>query len=287
MSQRSRNHHYVPKALQKNFWESQEKIWYAKRSSVKEKFLTVELRNCSSAFKRRDFYTVLDGSDKLSDIAERDFYGIVDDQLGKTLFETIPILDSGNLPLFHGIPLESFKHLITVMFKRTLDMASKQSDDDTGNSIIDGTLKEVGKFHGISIEQAREVIKFPPARHLGRTVRVNAQTSYSENILEALRDYRVAAVSAASGSSFILGSKMIYRISNGTADRLGSENVEIWFPISPRYCLVLHALKNSPNSIITWPQRKVREVNEFIARESLEVGSHSNKLLRSVLAIRQ
>ena len=79
----------------------------------------------------------------------------------------------------------------------------------------------------------------------------------------------------------------IYRISNGTADRLGSENVEIWFPISPRYCLVLHALKNSPNSIITWPQRKVREVNEFIARESLEVGSHSNKLLRSVLAIRQ
>jgi Protein of unknown function (DUF4238) len=276
----------VPKGLQRYFNCAPEKIWYAKRDSIQQAFLDVELRNIGSAFRKRDFYSILDENDRLSDDAERNFYGPVDDHLGKLLEETISILESGRAPIFKGETLESFKSLVVALTMRSIDAVLPHNDDDIGKGIIEGTLADSARVHGISPDEARKLIVFPSSKHLGRNVRVNAQIAYPGLLLDALTEYRVAVVSTEARTAFILGSKMVYRIANGTKDVLGSENVELWFPMSPRYCLVLHAIKNDLNGITILPRDKVREVNEFIIRECLEVGSHSESLICSLLRIK-
>lgn len=230
---------------------------------------------------------MLDDVDRPSDLVERKFFGAVDNHLGDMIPEAIEILDSGNPPLFRGIPLDSAKHLFVALFRRSIDIASTMDETLAGQEIFDSVVEDVkanfGEKFDAALDAALKDYQFPLPNHMGRNVRVRAQVSDPARIIDALEKYQIAAVRADEGCAFVLGSRMVYRISNGTKDKLGSENVEIWFPISPRYALVLHALRQKPSAIIRWNSRAVREVNQYICRSCLGVGSHSEKLLSSLL----
>jgi hypothetical protein len=283
---RSKRHHYVPQALQKYFCNEFGQIWYAKRATLSEQFGKMEPRNTASAFKERNFYTVLSELDKPSDEVEREFYGTVDDQVGKTISEVVAIVNQSYAPQFSGEPLESFKNLVLALHRRSIDITKNHSELEIGQDIIKSTLADASVRFGLTVEQASEQIRFPDPKQLGRNVRVRAQTVRPDIALQALAPYGVATIVAEGRSSFILGSRMIYRISNGTTDPLGSKNVELWFPVTPRICLVLHALDVVTRKPVVWPGNKVREVNEHIVSRCHEVGSHSDRLLLSLLAQR-
>lgn len=280
---RSKRHHYVPQGLQRYFCNDDGKIWYAKRSSLAERFPRIEPRNTDSAFQQRNFYTVLSDLDNPSDEVERLFYGAVDDQVGKVIAEVVPIVDNGNAPLFKGQPLESFKNTVLALHRRSIDLTKDHDEQGIGHSIIESTIANASAKLGLNRDEALRELRFPEPQKLGRNIRVRAQTVRPDLALDALEPYQVATIVAGDRSSFVLGSRMIYRISNGTSDKLGSKNVELWFPITPKYCLVLHALGNGVTEPIVWPGIKVREINEYIVERCHDVGSHSDKLLRSLL----
>lgn len=273
----------MPRALQKYFCDKEGRIWFAKRESLNGAFSEAEPRSPNSAFQARNFYTVLGPDDRPSDEVEREFYGTVDDQVGKTISEVTPILERKQAPLFSGVALDSFKNLVLALHLRTIDITRKHDEEAIGSEIIRGTISEAAKKFGVNEEDVRSAQKFPDPMILGRSVRVRAQTVRPDLSLDALKKYSVSAVSAEKKSSFILGSRIVYRISNGTADTLGSKNVEIWFPITPKHCLVLHALEREFNQPIVWPRDRIRQINEHIVDSCLEVGSHSEDLLRSLL----
>ena len=283
---RSKRHHYVPQALQKYFCNTNRRIWYAKRVSLADQFSKIEERNTDSAFQQRNFYTVLSDLDEPSDDVERKFYGVVDDQVGKTLAEVVPSVAEGYAPQFRGQALESFKHLVLALHRRSVDLTQKHDELQIGRRIIENTIADASDKLRLNRVDAMRVLQFPDARQLGRNTRVRAQTVSPDLLLEALADYQVATVVAEGKSSFILGSRMVYRISNGTNDLLGSRNVELWFPVTPKCCLVLHALGEVVAKPIIWPAAKVREINQYIFQNCQEVGSHSNKLLFSLLTRR-
>lgn len=283
---RSKRHHYVPQALQKYFCNTNRRIWYAKRVSLADQFSKIEERNTDSAFQQRNFYTVLSDFDEPSDEVERKFYGVVDDQVGKIIAEVVPIVAEGHSPLFRGEPLESFKHVVLALHRRSVDLTQKHDELQIGRRIIENTIADASDKLRLNRVDAMRVLQFPDARQLGRNTRVRAQTVSPDLLLEALADYQVATVVAEGKSAFILGSRMVYRISNGTNDLLGSRNVELWFPVTPKCCLVLHALGEVVAKPIIWPAAKVREINQYIFQNCQEVGSHSNKLLFSLLTRR-
>lgn len=280
---RSKRHHYVPQVLQKYFCSEEGKIWYSNRTSLTEQFSKPEARNTRSAFQQRNFYTVLSSEDESSDEVERKFYGVVDDQLGKTIAEVISFLSRGQAPQFIGQALESFKNLVLSLHRRSIDLTYKLDELKIGQSIIENTVADASEDYGLSRDEVISELRLPDAKQLGRDIRVRAQTARPDLELEALATYQVATIVAEGNSSFVLGSRMVYRISNGTSDSLGSKNVELWFPISPKYCLVLHTLDEVDAKIITCPIRKIREVNEYIVSNCHEIGSHSEKLLLSLL----
>jgi hypothetical protein len=280
---RSKRHHYVPQGLQKYFCNEAGQIWYTKRASLLEKFCTIEPRNTKSAFQERNFYTVLSDLDEPSDEIEREFYGVVDDQVGKTLAEVVEIARLGTAPRFYGEPLNSFKNLVLALYRRSVDITKDYNELEIGEDIIKNTVADASKKLGLTTDEALKQLSFPDRKQLGRNVRVRAQTVEPKLALEALAAHNVATIFAEGKSSFILGSRMIYCISNGTNDPLGSRNVELWFPISPKLCLVLHALEQQILGPIVWPSRKVREFNEYIVSRCHEVGSHSDRLLISLL----
>lgn len=280
---RSKRHHYVPQGLQKYFCSEDGKIWYSNRASLTEQFSKPEARNTSSAFQQRNFYTVLSSMDKPSDEVERKFYGKVDDQLGKTIAEVISFLSQGQVPQFRGQALESFKNLVLSLHRRSIDLAHKLDELKIGQSIIENTVADASENYGLNRDEVISELRLPNAKQLGRDIRVRAQTVRPDLELEALAAYQVSTIGAGGKSSFVLGSRMVYRISNGTSDSLGSKNVELWFPICPKYCLVLHALDEVASKIMTCPSRKIREVNEYIVSNCREIGSHSEKLLLSLL----
>lgn len=280
---RSKRHHFVPQALQRQFLTDDGRIWYASRPSYDVPFSDPEALSTKGAFWRRNFYTVLDDRDAPSDLVEEKFFGPVDNHLSQVVNEALEILREGERPRFRGDPLESIKHLVIALYRRSIDTASTMDEALVGRELIDSVLERARSELGEDFEKAVESLSFPLPMHMGRDVRVRAQVSDPTLLIEALAGYRIAVVRAEGGSSFILGSRMVYRISNRTNDKLGSENIEIWFPISPRYALVLHALRTDPDDIIEWKKSGVRSVNEYICRHCLAVGSHSQKLLSSLL----
>lgn len=280
---RSKRHHYVPQGLQKYFCNDDGKIWFAKRTSLTKQFSGLEARNTSSAFQQRNFYTVLSDLDQPSDEVEREFYGVVDDQVGKTIAEVVPIVSQGFAPRFRDQALESFKNLVIALYQRSVDLTQNHDELEIGQSIINNSVEDVSEKFGLSQDEAIKELNFPDAKQLGRDIRVRAQTVRPDLVLAALDAYQVATIVAEGKSSFVLGSRMVYRISNGTKDPLGSKNVELWFPITPKYCLILHALGEIALKPVVWPSNKVREINEYIVERCNEVGSHSDKLLLSLL----
>ena len=103
MSKRSKNHHYVPKVLQRQFLAEGERVWYSKRGED-GKYCAPYLKNIKKAFVGRDYYTVFDGCE-YSDIVETAFYGRIDDYLGRILPKVINHLENGIIPIFENLSL--------------------------------------------------------------------------------------------------------------------------------------------------------------------------------------
>ncbi|HHW77827.1 MAG TPA: DUF4238 domain-containing protein, partial [Xanthomonadaceae bacterium] len=181
---RSKRHHYVPQGLQKYFCNEAGQIWYTKRASLSEEFETIEPRNTKSAFQERNFYTVLSDLDKPSDEIEREFYGVVDDQVGKTLAEVVEITKHGKAPRFHGEPLDSFKNLVLALHHRSVDITKDHNEFEIGEAIIESTIADASAKLGLTADEALKQLRFPDPKHLGRNVRVRAQTVEPKLALE-------------------------------------------------------------------------------------------------------
>lgn len=273
----------MPKSLLKHFTDESGKLWYATRPSTKDSFGPVVQRTPEGSFWRRNFFTTLDEANRPSDSVERNFYGAVDNHIGKLIPEVKEILASGRFPIFSNSALDAFRHLIIALYKRSIDTVADFDEKDVGSEVIESISRDATSQLGISRSELISQLNLPNPVAIGRDVRVGAQILYPGDLIDALEGSNVSVIEAEGRSSFIIGSRMVYRIANGTTDKIGSVNVEIWLPITPKFSLVLHKIPRYPRAVIVWPKSKVREVNDYICRSCLEVASHSELLIRSLL----
>lgn len=288
MSQkRAKIHHYLPKAIQKYFASEAQQIWYSERKDDGT-FSTPELRTIRSTFKERDYYSVYE-SGQLSDRIEREFYGAIDDFLGKFLENVHALLDQGKTPTLSDEALDSIQKVAYHLLVRTPDFAKKYDDYETGREILERTIVDAIAAGVQADEIAKVSTELKDAAHvrnLGRTVRVKAQAKPTELILESLKNLDVRFAICEGKHSFILPSSGGYRVGNGGPNGLVNPNMEIWLPISPKRALVLLQDPKGRIPILVRENRDhIRKVNLFGVENSGQVASHSEKLLKSLLGM--
>lgn len=287
MSKRSKRHHFVPKVLQKSFCAEGQKIWYAEREN-KAKYGKPELRNIDSTFRIRNYYTVLDG-DEPSDVVERSFYGRIDDYLGDVIPECIKILDQGDAPTFDASPLATLQDVVFEMLKRTPEFTRQHDDASIGLEVVEGSIERAGnspEFADQKLGLLSDLQNEQKLVAIGRDVRVRGTIKEpSERVVTELRKRKVRWAIAPGKHSFVLSSMIAYRIGNGGPNGLSNPKSEIWLPISPKYVLVLVRDDFSRVPLRVQETRdRVRVLNEFAVKNCSQIGSHSEKLISSLVS---
>ncbi|SIO03642.1 DUF4238 domain-containing protein [Vannielia litorea] len=283
MSKRSKNHHYVPKVLQRSFLAEPNHIWFSKRELGGE-YCAPYLKHIDKAFYSRNYYTIVH-NDELSDTIEREHYGVIDNYLGEVVPEFISALERGAAPVFSGIPLDSIKEVVLEMAKRTPEFPRPHNDLEIGKELIERTLVELGKKKDLSeyVKTSSVLGDSSKLIELGRSIRVRATISRSDRVAAALSELSVRWATIPSKHAYILSSLMVYRVGNGGSNALNDPKTELWMPISPRFALVvLHDPGSKIPLIVRDSPRHVRKINEYAARNSSEIGSHSRKLIESI-----
>ena len=121
MTKRIKNHHFVPKTLQRNFLADQNCLWYSERGPD-GRFMSPERRNIEKAFRRRNYYTVLENNIP-SDIVEREYYGKLDNYLGDIIPQVLKMISNGKSPVFSTKGLNNFRHAIMAMTRRSPELS--------------------------------------------------------------------------------------------------------------------------------------------------------------------
>ena len=282
---RSKEHHFVPKVLQKQFCWRTDHIWYSTKSK-NGRFEVVEDRNIDSTFKIRDYYTILEENAVLSDKIERQFYGIIDDYLGKFLPEVLGGLERGFVPLIRGNALIGLRRTVLEMIKRTPDFNPNHDDTELGKKLLEGLAKVIAEKSDF-LDQSTLVCELDnpvKLKHIGRDKRVRSTIRRSEKVDGSLNDLEPRWAYIDGKHSFILSSLIAYRIGNGGATGIAQPNMEVWMPISPKVALVLlrDPEKISP-PIVCVDRQKVRAFNQYAVKYSSAVASHSEELLKSLI----
>ena len=285
MSVRSKEHHYVPKVLQRQFAseENEQTIWYAKKEGRKG-YRSPVLKQIEKAFVRRNYYTVL-RNDQLSDVIEREYYGKIDNYLGELLPDVVSSLCRGLAPTFSGDRLQSLREVVVAMLLRTPDFANKYDDVQTGRDIVEATLAKasLSPDDPDRVDLLKQMNDDGRLREIGRTARVGAITARPDRTLQTLEEFSVRWAVSEGKHSFVLSSEMVYRIGNGGSNGLSNPKTELWLPIHPKFTLVL--LRDPENNIplrIKGTANHIRLVNEYAIDGSLEVASHSRNLIESL-----
>ncbi|WP_170347257.1 DUF4238 domain-containing protein [Ruegeria atlantica] len=282
-SKRIKNHHFLPQVLQRQFLNDQGQIWYAEKGSDGF-FLPPESRNTKSAFKIKDYYTVLDDGAP-SDIVEKKFYGPIDNYLGHLLTDVNAAFDNGDAPTFSGEALHNIRLFLFETIKRSPEFINDYDDTLAGRDFVERMIQDPrGDLDQTEKARLEELLQdHVELKRYGRDIRVQGMIRRSTKVEAALEDFSVRWAVSLTHNSFILSSMIAYRIGNGGANGLVNPNMEIWMPVHPKRALVL--LRDPKNEIplVTREHRDhIREINQFAAAKSQSIASHSRKLIESL-----
>ncbi|KIN71672.1 DUF4238 domain-containing protein [Sulfitobacter guttiformis] len=270
-----KNHHYVPQALLRNFCFEGEAVWYHYKNGKKTAPIR---RNVEGIFSDYHYYTIEEDGKKSAHV-ETGFYQKVDDLFARIDQEAKNIFDSGSIPHFSGDSLNSLYHIFSIFAKRTKDFIGNLE----GNQLVrltDDLDEEASTALRLFLSQKSDEEK----EQMVKNARIRAQAPESKKVLAGLDGHKAAWATAPVNKQFILGSYPIIRLDDGVKNRLGSLEVELWIPMSPHRMLgLVHPDKAQSKRPILLSPAKVREISEYIFRNSTELASANFDLLASLM----
>ena len=283
MAKRSANHHTVPQGILRNFCYSKDKIFYYSKDRPKEGVCS---RDIERKFIRRHYYSIKTSAGERSDEFEREFLQKIDSQFSAFIQEIIRSLELGVDPKWNKGTGDFARKFIYYYQKRSPDFYDTLEPEKTLNNVLSEAREDpkLAKVKGRDeffkrVEEDRDYRK-----ELADFARVQAQARQSPVVLAKLSNMSLSIAKAPPKSQFIVGSHPVIRLGAGASRELGDGVVELWTPISPRYCLGLFgSSRNEEYVMIELDQRKVRRINNAIYRQSRQVGSASEQLLKSIV----
>lgn len=285
MNQRIKRHHIVPKVLQRRFAidDDSTRVWRSKRVQ-NATFPSPHKKRIDQAFMTLDYNTfTVDG--KRHDDIERIYYGGIDDFLGRFIPKVLDYIDNNQTPSLDASTLFDVRRVVLEMVKRSPEFTI-YSDEERGRKYVKRAISELpctekdDERQRLTAEQQDR----DKLNEYGRNIRVIETIEDRQIVNDALSEFSVRWAVSKTEYSFILSSLMVYRIGNGGHNGFNNPMMEMWFPISPKVCMVLvrDPYNKIPAIVLETPQN-IRRLNEFAIANSNEIASHCETLLRSLL----
>ena len=283
MAKASANHHTVPQGILRNFCYSKDKFYYYSKERPSEGVCS---RDIEKKFFRRHYYSIKTSAGVRSDIFEQEFLQKIDSQFAAFIQELIRNLDLGAFPKWNPDTGDFARQFIYYYQKRSPDFYDTLDPEGTVNHVI----SEAYRNPNLSMVPGRDDFfqRFEEDAQyrsdLTEFARVNAQSRESPIVMAKLCNMSLVVAKAEPRSQFIVGSHPVVRLGAGLSRELGDGVVELWTPISPRYCLgVFGASRDEEHLVIELDQRRVKRLNNAVYRQSRQVGSASERLLKSIV----
>lgn len=278
MGASSKRHHYVPQCLTRNFCYDG-KLWYAEKST-EGAYSPPEPRQTRSVFWHPYYYTVHVGG-KQSDVVEKEFFQKLDNRLGEIVAKILYQADKDFLDLSLTDQNE-LSHLLFHLIVRTPQLI-KVDDTDLGRELFEEIMALSPEDSEDRIH-AQKILNDPKAlRKHGRDIRVQSQILPPREAKPYLDQLRVGIAKSYGTHSFIISDPPAYQLGNGGNNGLKNSDAEIWLPISPKVALIFINRKHADlQRVIGIDRDFARKINEYAARGSRAIASHSYKLLCSL-----
>lgn len=275
---RSKRHHYIPQSFQNRFCRPDGKLWYAQRVDA-QKFSLYERTPFGCFWSSNLNTTMVDG--KPSDELEREFWGNVDNTMADFVRWVDDSFSMSIPPKLLGQDLRYFGLFFALIARRSPDATELPNADEVGEQYqtqIKKMMQEMGHEAKPKYDDKNWL------RQIGRDILARAKAEYPTLVVEALGNYSVRWAIPEKRASFILGSKNVYRAYNGGSGHLEDPRTELFWPLSPKLALVMLQIPDRSFPMVV-PARTemVREWNLSICAGSSAIGSHSEKLMRSLL----
>lgn len=284
-AKRSKEHHYIPKAILKYFRANERQVWCADRTNTGH-YAEPELRNIKSVFVKKDYYTVIENG-VLSDKVEKEFYGKIDDFLGKFVQSTTYSFSLGEIPVVPPDGEELLASVIYHMVRRNPEFRPLHSDAELGRQYLSNMIEAVSHLKDYNrlceryVAQSQDHLNL---LHYGRSIRVRSQLIQNPEVEAELAKLKLRWVISKGNHSFILPSNLPYRIGNGGNNGLSNPDFEMWMPIGPKLAIALTRDIPRPIPLVYEIGRDhMRHINSYGADNSSSIASHDKKLLISLI----
>ncbi len=279
---RSQNHHFVPKTILKHFCVEGSSVYYATKRKTP---FTIEVRNINSVFKRRHYNTVTRTDGSKSDGLERFFAVELDNYVPNWMDIFQKCLVSGNVSFKSGEDRRRFIQFFYNLSKRTPDFIEPIAKEAIQEVFSQENLRKLEEHTRPFTPEERAKFNSPDYQHtVASRSRIENFSRQSIHILETLDSMSlVVATPASPRKSFVVGSNPKIRFEDYPFQELGSEGVELWTPMSPKIAIGFTARQDS-TSLLRLDDKSVRKINMQLAKQSNAIASHSDRLLRSIIA---
>lgn len=273
-------HHYVPKAILKNFLVTETGTYYYNRPQAES---GPENRNIGTIFCRRHFNSYLTNDGKRDATVEKFFAEELDNHIPHWIKVFEDGIKTGDFQFKSPTDRNRFVQFFYNHTKRSPDFL---------DPIVRTTKEKV--FHSNYIEELeKRVRKLTPeeARRIHspefveRTLansRVVNLSRQSEEILDTLNGMViVAATPMRANKQFVVGSNPVIRFESYPQQRLGEDGVELWTTLTPKLAVGFVCGPVSTETVFL-SDDLVRKINLTIAKNSRAIAGRSEKLLLSL-----
>lgn len=280
----SANHHYVPQGILRNFCFEGESIYYFSRHS---KDRDIERRNIKSIFKKRQLNSKLNADGTTSDHLEKFFSKNFDDKIVDFVahFQHVRVSDS---PAFVSMTQHRFfVQCLYNLMKRTPEFHEPPAISVELERIIPAAIEDfLREVRPLTQEEIQTILSDEAKKRITQNARVDVLARQAPEILNLLAKRKVCfAYPRSERKSFIIASQPVVRLTNNRDSNLHTGDVELWVPLTPKFAAGLLTLRNHAN-VFELSDNAVRHFNMAIAQGSSAIASHSEVLLKSLIAPR-
>ena len=278
---RSKNHHYVPEAISKNFCVRDKTTFYTSKESSG---FSVNERNISSIFKRRHYNSYVQDDGSKDDSLER-FFGIeFDNFIPQWTCNFGHVLSGKRAHLFDD---ESDRRRFIQFFYNHI-----RRTPDFIDPIVSSVTKEV--FNGNFVEEFED--KHRPLSHEEKqrlhdplfqelaagNSRVENIGKQTVHILNTMANMQVViATPSRENKQFIVASNPVARFEAYLKQPLGEPGVEMWTTLTPRIAVGI-VQNDKAQHVVSLPDKEMRKLNRQLTKSSRAIAGRSERLLRSL-----
>lgn len=273
-------HHYVAKAILKNFCFSGETTYYLHKESFPSEATP---RNIGTIFTRRHYNSLKEDDGAKNDALEKFFAYELDDFIPRwtSIFEKS--LDTGKILFSDNAEKFRFIQFFYNHMKRSPDfiepIVEKVSKEVFNRDLVTEFEK---KYRPLNDFEKQKILSDKFQKLVTNNSRVVNLSRQSEEILETLASMKVIVATPNSRKKqFIVGANPVIRFEDHPFQPLGETGVELWTTLTPKIAVGFVA---SPigEDILMLQDDKVRKMNVQLTKTSSRIAGRSEALLQSL-----